>query len=196
MTVHFLIPEERHAPLLLDWRTRPDIADKMLSDVAPDLDRHMEWFRRCASRTDYVHRLLCVDGTPVGYVSITITHAAWRIATLGTLVGEDQARTGAAVTFFAYCLNHIFYTLGMRKVVNQILGSNERVWKGQEIIGYRLVGTHRDHVLKNGRAEDLHIYEMARADWTARRRRFGVYEDMDGTVCDEEPDGGSPSTDR
>ena len=81
----FIEPTEEHAQLLLDWRTRPDIAGQMLSAVAYDVERQKAWLRRCAERDDYVHRILCVDGVPAGHISITITEPEWRIATFGVL---------------------------------------------------------------------------------------------------------------
>lgn len=177
----FIPPTEEHAKILLDWRTRPDIADQMLSEVPYDVERQKAWLRRCAERTDYVHRILCVDGTPSGHVSITITEPTWKIATIGVLMGEKTGRVGAAPLNFAYMLNHVFFTLGLRKVVNHILGTNSpRLLKGQPMIGYRPVGVLARQVVKDGREIDLHVFEMLADDWRATRARFGVYTDMDG----------------
>lgn len=179
--ITFLRPTEEHAQMLLDWRTRPDIAGQMLSEVAYDLERQKDWLRRCEERTDYVHRILCVDGVPVGHVSITVTEPAWKIATIGVLTGERAGRTGAAPLNFAYMLNHVFFTMGLRKLVNHILGTNSpRLLKGQPMIGYRPVGVLKRHVVRGGQEIDLHIFEMLAEDWQAVRGRFGVYRDMDG----------------
>lgn len=177
----FLVPTEEHAQILLDWRTRPDIADQMLSEVPYDVERQKAWLRRCAERTDYVHRILCVDGAPSGHVSITITEPAWKIATMGVLMGERAGRIGAAPLNFAYMLNHAFFTMQLRKVVNHILGTNSpRLLKGQPMIGYRPVGVLARQVVKDGQEIDLHIFEMLADDWRTTRTRFGVYQDMDG----------------
>jgi RimJ/RimL family protein N-acetyltransferase len=179
--LRFIVPTEEHAQLLLDWRTRPDIAGQMLSEVPYDLERQKAWLRRCAERDDYVHRILCVDGEPVGHVSITVTEPAWKIATIGVLTGGRTGRTGAAPLNFAYMLNHVFFAMGMRKVVNHILGSNSpRLLKGQPLLGYRPVGVLARQVVKDGREIDLHIFEMLAEDWRAARGRFGIREDMDG----------------
>lgn len=181
--LRFIVPTEEHAQLLLDWRTRPDIADQMLSEVPYDVERQKAWLRRCEERDDYVHRILCVDGVPAGHVSITVTDPAWGIAKLGVLMGERAGRTGAAPLNFAYMLNHVFYAMGLRKVVNHILGTNSpRLLKGQPLIGYRPVGVLSRQVVKDGQEIDLHIFEMLAEDWRATRGRFGVYEDMDGRV--------------
>lgn len=177
----FIEPTEEHAQLLLDWRTRPDIAGQMLSAVPYDVERQKAWLRRCRERDDYIHRILCVDGVPAGHVSITVTEPAWGVATFGVLMGERAGRIGAAPLNFAYMLNHVFYAMGMRKVVNQILGTNcPRLLKGQPMIGYRPVGVLARHVVKDGQEIDLHLFEMLADDWERTRHRFRVYEDMDG----------------
>lgn len=177
----FIEPTEDHAQLLLDWRTRPDIAGQMLSAVPHDVERQKAWLRRCRERDDYVHRILCVDGVPAGHVSITVTEPAWGVATFGVLMGERAGRIGAAPLNFAYMLNHVFHAMGMRKVVNQILGTNSpRLLKGQPMIGYHPVGVLARHVVKDGQEIDLHLFEMLAADWERTRHRFRVYEDMDG----------------
>ncbi|AWK90230.1 GNAT family N-acetyltransferase [Azospirillum thermophilum] len=180
-SLSFIVPTEEHAQLILDWRTRPDIASQMLTEVPYDVERQKAWLRRCAGRTDYVHRLLCVDGVPVGHVSITVTEPAWKIATIGVLTGERAGRMGAAPLNFAYMLNHVFFTMGLRKVVNHILGTNSpRLLKGQPMLGYRPVGVLSRQVVKDGREIDLHIFEMLAEDWRTVRGRFAIYEDMDG----------------
>lgn len=183
MALSFRMPAESDAALILEWRTRPDITKHMLTDVPHDLDRHLQWFRHCSTRDDYMHRLMCVDEHPVGYVSVTVTHTDWGIGSLGVFVGDDRGRHGDAPLNFAYMLNHAFFTLGLRKIVNQIMGSNDRLLKGQPMLGYRPVGVLKEQVVKNGRVEDLHIFEMLRGEWIAKRVRFGIYQDLDGRYC-------------
>ena len=83
----FIEPTEEHAQLLLDWRTRPDIAGQMLSAVAYDVERQKAWLRRCAERDDYVHRILCVDGVPAGarFFRITLPLLVPGILSAGTI---------------------------------------------------------------------------------------------------------------
>lgn len=178
--LRFIAPTEEHARMLLDWRTRPDIARQMLSKVEDDVEKQKSWLRHANKRDDYVHRILCVDDAPSGYVSITVTQPEWRVATIGVHMGERAGRTGAAPLNFAYMLNHAFFAMGMRKIVNHILGTNPRVLKGQPLLGYRPVGVLARHVVKDGAEIDLHIFEMLADDWRVVRPRFGIVQDMDG----------------
>jgi RimJ/RimL family protein N-acetyltransferase len=95
-------------------------------------------------------------------------------------MADRRGRTGIGPLNFTHTLNHVFYTMGQRKVVNHIMAGNDRVVKGQTMLGYRHVGILREQVVKDGAARDLHIFEMLEPDWHAARRRFGIFTDMDG----------------
>ncbi|MBJ7416690.1 MAG: GNAT family N-acetyltransferase [Niveispirillum sp.] len=181
----FRLPTPDDAELLLNWRRLPEIAEQSFSEVPDDIDRQRAWIDRSNARTDYIHRIIQVDGIDVGYGSITITHADWKIGTIGVYMGDRRGRTGIGALNFAPMLNHCFHTLGLRKLVNQVFSSNERVLKGQTMLGYRHVGVLRDHALKNGEPRDVHLFEMRAADWSAVRHRFGLFHDMDGQVVGE-----------
>ncbi|WP_207459129.1 GNAT family N-acetyltransferase [Azospirillum sp. SYSU D00513] len=176
----FRVPNPDDAEMLLEWRLRPEIASQMFTAVENDVEKQRAWLRRSNERDDYVHRIMMVDGIPVGYASITVTNPEWRICTFGVYMADRRGRTGMGPFNFTHMLNHVFYTMGQRKVVNHILASNERVVKGQTMLGYRHVGTLREQVVKDGRAQDLHIFEMLETDWRTTRSRYGILMDMDG----------------
>jgi RimJ/RimL family protein N-acetyltransferase len=171
---------DAHAELLLSWRTRPDITRFMFTDIEPDIVRQRAWLAASAARADFVHRLIALDDTPVGYASITVTDPAARIGTVGVYVADLKARTGPAGLNFIHVLNHAFFVLGLNKIENQILGGNERLVRAQPFNGYRPVGILRQHALKHGVLHDVHLFELLRADWLVFRRRFKDWTDLDG----------------
>lgn len=178
----FRPPTPDDAALLLAWRRLPEIAEQSFSDVPDDIGLQRVWIERSNTRADYIHRIIQVDGVDVGYGSITITHADWKVGTIGVYMGDRRGRTGIGALNFAPMLNHCFYTIGLRKLVNQVFSSNERVLKGQTLLGYRHVGLLKEQALKNGEPRDVHLFEMLAADWDAVRHRFGLLYDMDGRM--------------
>jgi len=181
-SLSFRLPTPDDASLLLGWRRLPEISSQSFSDVPDDLDRQRDWLARSAARSDFHHRIIQVNGVDVGYGSITITQPDWGVGTIGVYMGDRRGRIGIGALNFAPMLNHCFYTLGLRKLVNQIFADNERVHKGQTLLGYRHVGVLRAHAVKNGMPRDVHLFEMLAEDWTAIRHRFGLMADMDGRV--------------
>ncbi|MEC4592593.1 MULTISPECIES: GNAT family N-acetyltransferase [Nitrospirillum] len=180
MTLSYRRPTEEDARLLLDWRLRPDISRHLFTQVEDDMGKQRAWLARSNARDDYHHRIMMVDGVPVGYASITITHAAWGIATLGAYMADRRGRTGSAPLNFAHALNHVFYALGLRKVVNQVMADNDRVLRGQTMLGYRHIGVLKDHAVKEGQAYDVHLFEISAGEWAEKRLKFREYADWDG----------------
>lgn len=178
----FRPPTPDDAVLLLSWRRLPEVTGNSFTDVDDDPDKQRAWIERCNARPDYIHRVIQVDGIDVGYTSITITHPAWGVGSIGAYMGDRRGRTGIGALNFAPVLNHCFHTLGLRKVVNQIFADNDKVMRGQTLLGYRHVGVLRDHAVKNGAPRDVHLFEMLAADWAANRRRFGQLHDLDGRL--------------
>ena len=168
--------------MLLAWRRLPEVTGNSFTDIDDDLDQQRAWIARCNARTDYIHRVIQVDGIDVGYTSISITHPAWGVGSIGAYMGDRRGRTGIGALNFAPVLNHCFHTLGLRKVVNQIFADNAKVLKGQTLLGYRHVGVLKEQAVKNGVPRDVHLFEMLAADWAAVRGRFGLLQDLDGRM--------------
>jgi RimJ/RimL family protein N-acetyltransferase len=178
--LHYRQPTVDDAQLLLDWRTRPDITRYMFSDIEYDLGRQKAWLEECARKPGYTHRLICLDGAPIGYTSITITDHPAGIGTVGVYIADLSARAGVANFNFVNTLNHAFLTLGLHKIVNHVLGGNRRLLRQQELIGYRHVGVLREQHLKSGERHDVHIFEQLRSEWIEYREKFRDKRDLDG----------------
>ena len=121
-----------------------------------------------------------MNGVPIGYCSITVTDAAARIGTVGVYLGDVKSRSTAAAMYFIHILNHVFFALGLNKVVNQIMSGNERLRRAQLLTGYREVGVLRDHLRKGDSLQDVHIFEQTRDEWTRFRKKYRDWRDLDG----------------
>lgn len=178
--LHYRPPVLADAALLLAWRTRPDITRWMFTDIADDFAAQQAWLAAAATRPGFVHRLICLDGTPVGYGSITVTDDRAKIGTIGVYIADRRSRAGIAGFNFIHLLNHAFFTLGLDKIVNHILSGNARLIRAQRYNGYRHVGVLRRHFLKYGELHDVHIFEQTRSEWAAFRVKFRDRRDLDG----------------
>lgn len=165
---------------LLDWRTSPEIAARMLTEVPYDIERQKGWIERSNARDDYAHRILQVQGRDVGYVSITVTDARNAIGEIGIYIGAADVPHALSAFNFVLNLNHAFFTLKLHKIVNHVMGSNPRVAKAQAFNGFRPVGVLKEHILKDGARHDLHIFEQTASEWALFREKFKDTRDWDG----------------
>lgn len=170
------------AEMILRWRTDPEITRFMVTDVEYDVEKQRQWIERSAARTDFVHRIMCVKDRPVGYASVTVTDPVERVGAIGLYVGEPDVPRIVTAFNFLPILNHAFYAMGLNKLANQVLGINDRVLKAQSFNGYRHVGVLPDHVVKDGRTIDVHLFEQTRDEWSRFRMRYKHWQDMDGRL--------------
>lgn len=86
-------------------------------------------------------------------------------------IALDQAGGGRGDVFFNALLDHAFRDLGAERVWFDASGENPRAMKIYERAGCLREGIQRAHWWRPalGRAVDLHLFGMLRAEWLARR---------------------------
>jgi RimJ/RimL family protein N-acetyltransferase len=183
----FRKPTPDDARLILDWRTAPHVASYMLSKIDYDLEKQRAWLGACENRSDYHHRLIVISDKPVGYTSLTITDPDTGIGEVGAYIGDVEAPRALTAFNFISTLNHAFYTLKLFKIVNHIIGFNERIVRAQRYNNYRHVGVLRQQVRLGEVLADLHIFEQFASDWALFRTRYKDKRDWDGIIRQELP---------
>ena len=167
---------EKDQQAVLDWRVKPDVAQFMLTQVAYDLEHQRRWFQRIDSSLNDEYWIIESDGTPVGVLSLSEIDRVNRHATWGMYLGEKlSSPVGGMIPFFFY--NYVFARadLNLHKLHGKVLVNNSSIIKMHETCGYRLVGIHKDHVLRNGKFMDVHVVELLRDTWLAKGNRFASY---------------------
>lgn len=171
---------EADAALLLQWRTSPLVAQHMLSQVAPDIDRQRQWIRECDGRADYAHRIIRIHGKDAGYCSITTRDSQAGTGELGVYIGEAETPRVLSMYNFLGTANHAFFTLGLRKLVNHIVAANSRTARLQAFNGYEHVATVPGNTLREDLEEPVLVFELTRERWHAYRQKFSHFKDWDG----------------
>ena len=102
--------------------------------------------------------LYCEIGHPTGRVELR------RLALA-------QTGGGRGATFLKVLTDHAFSNLGAARVWLDASGENPRAAKVYQNLGYHLEGTQRAHWWRPalGRAVDLLLFGMMRAEWLARQ---------------------------
>lgn len=168
----FRLPVPDDAAMLLDWRTRPDVTRWMFTDVTHGVAEQRAWLERCDGRRDFRHFVIQAEGQDVGYLSFAGIDRANRRCTTGHYFADAAERRRWGAYTHAFIMDYCFEMLGLHKVVNSFMAGNTKVLKLQRLLHYRPVGVHRDHVFKDGRWHDVHVYEMLASDWAAHPHLF------------------------
>lgn|GEM_PF-840359 len=170
------------AQLLMGWRTSPTVAKNMFTEIERNLNRQIEWIESCNRRTDFKHRIIRIENNDVGYCSIKVTNPLLKIGELGVYIGDPSTPRELSIYNFLGTANHALFTMGLKKLVNQILDHNDRTLRLQAFNGYLPVGTKKGEPNELGYCPTIHSFELTRERWHEFRNKFGYYKDWDGNL--------------
>ena len=171
---------EKDAEKLMAWRLAPHISTHMLTKIEPDLKRQVEWIQSCNERSDYDHRIIQIEGKDVGYCSITVTDDVHSIGQLGVYIGDLNAPRQLSIYNFLGTTNQALFTMGLKKLVNQVLKTNIRTAKLQAFNGYKSAMPQIKSVPSQADPENVLWFELTRLRWLEFRKKFGYDKDWDG----------------
>lgn len=148
------------------WRPALDI-DPM------NAEQGAEFFETVISDADGVHCLICVDGEPVGHVSLTGSEygpgetARSRAAELAYWVLPDHQGQGYGSDAAARMVQYAFEDRNLRRVHACVGAFNEGSAALLESLGFQREGTLREAAWYRGEYHDMHWYGLLREEWAA-----------------------------
>ena len=167
---------------VLAWRVKPEVAQFMLTQVKFDLEKQLRWFDRINGSLSDEYWIIENNGKPIGVINLSEIDRVNQRATWGLYVGEDMhSPVGGMLPMYFY--NHVFgrKDLNLHKLHGMVLDINTNMLRVHDVCGYRQIGIHKDHVLRDGSFHDVYVVELLREDWLARSKRFSrmvaVFED-------------------
>lgn len=178
MHLSFRRVREEDAEMLLAWRTRPEITRHMYTDVDHDIEAQRGWIKKCAAAGDFRHFVIQYDESPVGYLSFSDINREQGRCETGFYVAERAPGQRFAGVLDVCMADYAFYRLGVRRIANGVLGGNERSAAFHEKAGFQRLKVNAGQAVKQGRAIDVHVYELTRDAWEARARPFPVAESL------------------
>jgi RimJ/RimL family protein N-acetyltransferase len=167
--------EPEDVPAIVRWRNMPEVfqgfieyeplsttqQSAFLASLASSGERRL-WLINAldGSGTTYEKRVPAADtAIPVGTVGIM--HIDWRNrrCEFGPIfIGELQYRSrGIALAAEKLVLDYCFNHMGMHKVIAHVPESNSAVIRLHEAAGFRQDLLLRDHILRDGKFEGLHL---------------------------------------
>ena len=155
---------------VLAWRNSPEVAAYMYTDHAISAEEHARWLRVALTAPDRCFWIIEMDGAPVGLANLARIDPAAHRCEWAYYLAEPSTRgrgVGAAVEFAV--LRHVFEALALNKLWCEVLLENEAVWRLHESFGFRREAHLREHVLKDGRFQDVVGLGLLAKDWAAAR---------------------------
>lgn len=158
-------------PLILEWRNRPEIREKMFTTHEISPEEHYSYFERSLDDPTREH-FLCVteDDVPVGVVNFHQIDLLNRNAFWGFYSG-DPTRRGIGTQMGFLALNHAFGALNLHKLMGEVLSTNAPSLEFHEKLGFHTEGVFRDMILTPAGYVNVHRLTIFKDEWESEWRQ-------------------------
>lgn len=156
--------EEKDLKMLLEWRNSERIHLVMLTDHKITWEEHVAWFERNKDNNPARNLIFEFKGRPVGYIGYTEYDEEKKICSPGAYLGRTDVPIDVGYSLFRIAIDYAFVELGMRFLRTEVMESNRRALKLDQMLGYRVVGSNS--VLKDGKQVYTFVLEMGRSKVT------------------------------
>ena len=168
--------EKKDLEQVLAWRNSERIRSVMFSDQIITMQEHLAWFERIKRLEIPVHFVFEYKNRPIGYISYSDIDKRSLTCSSGTYLGEQAEipeLAGIILQFFT--TQYAFEKLGMRKIWAYSFAYNKKIKKLDKLFGCQQEGRLKQHILKNGKYEDLDIMSLFYDDWKSKREVLQRY---------------------
>lgn len=157
---------EADLPLIMEWRTSPNVSKYMYTDFSPDIEKQRRWFETISTDSTQKYWIINVDNEDVGLVYITSIDLINKRCVWAYYLGSPSVRgKGIGKNIELNILDYVFDTLKLNKLCCEVYVANEIVIKIHEKYGSLVEGTRRQHVFKNDQFHDIVEMAILREDW-------------------------------
>lgn len=109
------------------------------------------------------------DGEYIGSCGIDTVDWKNSRASVGIFLGKEYWGRGMGTETITLLLDFCFSEMNLHKVYLYVFSFNERAIKCYEKVGFKLDGTLRENVFKNGQYRDELVMSMLRPEWEEKR---------------------------
>lgn len=167
----FVKMREEHLPLVLKWRTLPEVTRYMFTDIDNDMRKQELWYKRISLDSANRYWIISLNERLIGVVSLNDIQTTHKCCSWAFYIGEPDCRLiGGMIAPYVY--RYVFEVLGFKKITGEVMEGNENVRKMHVVQGCRQVGEWKQHVFKYGRYHDVYLFEMLDSDWEKVKGRY------------------------
>lgn len=157
--------EEQDLEMVLSWRNSDRVRSYMYTDHLITQDEHRSWFER-RQQAEFPSTLIFeFRGIPVGLKSFSQIDRCNNCCYWGFYLGEAKLPRGCGSAMGFLSLEYIFEQQKFRKLCAEAFAFNEGSVTYHTQLGFIQEGRFMQHVLKNGRYEDIISFALFRDNW-------------------------------
>ncbi|MGE7601566.1 UDP-4-amino-4,6-dideoxy-N-acetyl-beta-L-altrosamine N-acetyltransferase [Peribacillus sp. NPDC097675] len=147
------------------WRNMEHIRMNMYNHQRIPHDDHCRWFEDILKEQMEYYRLFIYQEKPLGLVSFKKCSQQMLTCVWGFYIGEIHAPKGAGTIMGYLGLEYAFHTLGMKKIIAEVLSNNNKSEGLHRKLGFKHDNRLEDTFIREGQSIDVNSFSIIREDW-------------------------------
>ena len=176
--INFRKISEDDLPLILRWRTDPNVTRYMSTDIEFDLEKQFKWYNevvRICSPTE--HWIISHNDKPIGLLNLENYDPAHQQTSWGYYIGDLESRIiGGLIPAYFYNYMFLHRDTSLKKINGHLFSSNTKVLAIHQFYGVKEVKVLKNHICKYGELFDIILIEMTRENWVSKQESFYHYQ--------------------
>jgi RimJ/RimL family protein N-acetyltransferase len=160
---------------VIRWINDPLVRHFVSMALPSPREREAEWFDKMGKDDKNIVLAIVAKSEMKLIGSMGIHQINWvdRVATTGAMIGEkDYWGKGYGTDAKMLVLDYLFNRLNFHKVCSSVIAFNKRSLAYSLHCGYRIEGTRRQHIFRNGRYWSLIELGLLRHEWLPVWKRY------------------------
>lgn len=150
---------------VLQWRNSEHVRKYMFTDHRISYEEHLKWYNKNKDNNHTRHFIFEYQGCACGVVNFTNLDFQNKRGFLGIYIGKTDLTNGLGSASLYLALEDYFETLHFYKMCVEVFSFNEKAIHLYKKFGFAQEGYFKNHVLKNGRYEDVLFYALFSDQW-------------------------------
>lgn len=145
------------------WRNDKELIDSLGANFRyVNFETEKLWFDSyMKSRNNNIRLAILDDDIFIGMVNLLNINTMNRSAEFSIQIGNNQKQAkGIGTESTKLVLEHAFNNLNLNKVYLTVLTKNQRAIKLYDRCGFKIEGTLREEIYKNGKYQDMYIMSI------------------------------------
>ena len=167
--------EEEDLPKIVGWRNKPEIYQYFYEYEPLSKVQQKIWFENfLKNKTEKYFIIETIKGESIGTVGLTKIDWRNRKCELARfLIGEKEHQgKGYGKEVEALILKYVFDHLNMHKLCCEVFATNQKVISLYESFGFKVEGTLRKHIFKDGDYQDIVIMGMLKEEYLKNKENI------------------------
>jgi RimJ/RimL family protein N-acetyltransferase len=169
---------EGDLPLILRWRTDPEVSRYMTTDIEYDLEKQLLWFNknvRDCSPLEYL--IILHNEKPAGVLNLGKYNSTVKKNEWGYYIGELESRIiGGLIPAYFYNYMFLHRDTSLNKITGHCFALNTKMRAIHRFYGVREVKLLKEYIYKHGEWFDIVLVDITREKWLSQKKKFQHYQ--------------------